>query len=156
MTHEFELVMQGPNIREEFDEEYLLWCKAVMTYCKETQNLSTTIQNIIKRTRLFFILLRVCLCVCLYVYIHLVGDDMLITSSMWCLGLLLIPIKMKPSDGDIPFLIKFVPVSRNLIMQNIMINICRMKHLHQRSWTRITTNPMWLCLKGISTVNTSF
>ena len=80
MTHEFELVMQGPNIREEFDEEYLLWCKAVMTSCKETQNLSTTIQNIIKRTRLFFIM-PVCINNNL-LYIHLVGDDMLITSSM--------------------------------------------------------------------------
>ena len=100
----------------------------------------------------FTLCMFVCMPVCInnnLLYIHLVGDDMLITSSMWCLGLLLIPIKMRPSDSDIPFL-------SNLIMQNIMINICRIQHLHQSSRTRIATNPMWLCLKGISTINTLF
>ena len=92
-----------------------------MTYCKETQNSSTAIQNIIKRTDLdcesvfhLTLCMFVCMSVCLnnnLLCIYLVGDDMLIMSSMRCLGLLLIPIKMKQSDGDIPFLMTFVPVS---------------------------------------------
>ena len=37
MTLEFGLVMQRPNIREEFDDELYIWSKAIINYCKTTQ-----------------------------------------------------------------------------------------------------------------------
>jgi len=33
---EFELTMQRPSLKNEFDEELILWSKAVTSYCKKT------------------------------------------------------------------------------------------------------------------------
>lgn len=40
-----------------------------------------------------------------------IGDEQLLTKAIRCLGLLLIYTKVKKTDGDIPFLMTFVPVS---------------------------------------------
>ena len=47
MALEFGLVMERPDIKEEFDEQLELWCKAAITYCKKTQVKSTAIQRVI-------------------------------------------------------------------------------------------------------------
>ena len=39
--------MQDQNIQERFDEELLLWCKAILCYCKDTQKRSTAIQTLV-------------------------------------------------------------------------------------------------------------
>ena len=36
MTQEFALVIQQPNIREEFDDELLAWSKVIITYCQNS------------------------------------------------------------------------------------------------------------------------
>ena len=41
----------------------------------------------------------------------LTGDDVLVMKAIRCLGLLLIPMKTKHAEGDIPFVMRFVPVS---------------------------------------------
>ena len=47
MTQEFALVMQRPNIREEFDDDLLIWSKAIITYCRNTQKRSSAIQLVL-------------------------------------------------------------------------------------------------------------
>ena len=37
--------------------------------------------------------------------------EMSVMFALRCLGILLIPTKTKRADGDIPFILKFVPVS---------------------------------------------
>jgi len=55
-----------------------------------------------------------CLHVCVYVNyllcLYLIGDELLIAATR-CLGLLFIPTKTKEESGDIPFFMRFVPVS---------------------------------------------
>ena len=46
------------------------------------------------------------------------GDDQLLVKAMRCLGLLLIPVKTKEVTGDIPFFVRFVPVS--ILIKNII------------------------------------
>lgn len=45
---EFELTMQRPNLKDEFDEELVLWTKAVVKYCKRACTRSTAIQKLVK------------------------------------------------------------------------------------------------------------
>ena len=40
-----------------------------------------------------------------------IGDELLLLKCIRCLSLLLTYSKVKKSDGDIPFLMTFVPVS---------------------------------------------
>ena len=42
----------------------------------------------------------------------LVGDEQMLLKAIRCLCLLLIYNKTKPTEGDIQFFMKFVPVSR--------------------------------------------
>ena len=49
MTQEFALVMQRPNIREEFDDDLLMWSKAIITYCRNTQKRSSAIQLVLSQ-----------------------------------------------------------------------------------------------------------
>ena len=37
MSLEFGLVMERPNIREEFDDELYFWSKAIISYCNVSQ-----------------------------------------------------------------------------------------------------------------------
>jgi len=45
---EFQLIMQRPEIKEEFDEEFILWSKAVVNYCKKKCTKTTAIQKLVK------------------------------------------------------------------------------------------------------------
>lgn len=47
MTIEFGLVLPRDNMREEFDEELLLWSKSVISYCRKTQKSTTSIQTLV-------------------------------------------------------------------------------------------------------------
>ena len=47
MTQEFALVIQRRNIREEFDDDLLIWSKAIITYCRNTQKRSSAIQLVL-------------------------------------------------------------------------------------------------------------
>ena len=40
--------MQRRNFKNEFDEELILWCRAVVSYCKKTCTKSTAILSLIK------------------------------------------------------------------------------------------------------------
>ena len=40
--------MQRRNLKNEFDEELVLCCKAVVNYCKKTCTKSTSIQSLVK------------------------------------------------------------------------------------------------------------
>lgn len=48
MTLEFGLVMQRPNIREEFDDELYFWSKAIIDYCSVAQKKCAAIQAVLK------------------------------------------------------------------------------------------------------------
>ena len=52
MTFEFGLVMQRPGIKEDFDDELVLWSKAAINYCKITQKKSSAIQIVVGDTDL--------------------------------------------------------------------------------------------------------
>jgi len=45
---EFELTMQRPNLKDHFDEEFLLWSKATISYCKKSCKKTTAIQKLVK------------------------------------------------------------------------------------------------------------
>jgi len=45
---EFQLIMQRPEIKEEFDEEFILSSKAVVNYCKKKCTKTTAIQKLVK------------------------------------------------------------------------------------------------------------
>lgn len=45
---EFELIMQRSNLKIEFDEELILWSKAIVTYCKTKFRKMAAIQKIVK------------------------------------------------------------------------------------------------------------
>ena len=45
---EFELVMQGKHIKEEFDEQLIIWSKATILYCKNRCTKTTAIQSLVK------------------------------------------------------------------------------------------------------------
>ena len=45
---EFELIMQRSNLKDEFDEELILWSKAVVTYCKAACRKMTFVQKLVK------------------------------------------------------------------------------------------------------------
>ena len=47
----------------------------------------------------------------MFASVHAIGNDQLLIKSVRCLGLLLIPMKSKEATGDIPFLMRFMPVS---------------------------------------------
>jgi len=47
----------------------------------------------------------------LHALIIVIGNDDLLIVAARCLALLLIPTKTKEESGDIPFFMKFVPVS---------------------------------------------
>ena len=40
--------MQRNNLKENFDEQLILWSKAIILYCKKTCTKSTAIQSLIK------------------------------------------------------------------------------------------------------------
>ena len=40
--------MQRSNLKGEFDEELVLWTKAIVNYCKKTCGRSTAIQKLVK------------------------------------------------------------------------------------------------------------
>lgn len=44
MVQEFALVCKEENIRDRFEESFVLWCRAIASYCKETQIKSSVIQ----------------------------------------------------------------------------------------------------------------
>ena len=44
------------------------------------------------------------------VWLFLIGDDNFLINALRCLGVLLTTRKSKKADGDIPFLVRFVPV----------------------------------------------
>ena len=52
---------------------------------------------------------------CTYCWFEIVlftlGDDVFLTNSLRCLAILLTTSKMKKHEGDIPHLMKFVPVT---------------------------------------------
>ena len=43
-TQELCYVLKRTNIRDEFDEEYLVWARSIIHYCKDTQIKSTSLQ----------------------------------------------------------------------------------------------------------------
>jgi len=45
---EFEIIMQRPDLKEHFDEEFILWSKAVVYYCKKKCTRMSTIQKLVK------------------------------------------------------------------------------------------------------------
>ena len=47
---EFELTMQRHDLKDGFDEELVLWSKAVVSYCKKTCTRSTAIQALVGDT----------------------------------------------------------------------------------------------------------
>ena len=47
----------------------------------------------------------------MHIFMHTGNDESLTLRAVRCLSLLLIPTKTKSSDGDIPYVIRFVPVS---------------------------------------------
>ena len=48
MSLEFGLVMERPNIREEFDDELYFWSKAIISYCNVSQKKCVAIQAVLK------------------------------------------------------------------------------------------------------------
>jgi len=50
MTAEFGAVMQRPEIREQFDDELVLWSRAILQYCRATQTQCTAIKKILDET----------------------------------------------------------------------------------------------------------
>lgn len=40
--------MQNRKLKNEFDEDLVLWCKAIVSYCKKTCTKSTSIQSLLK------------------------------------------------------------------------------------------------------------
>lgn len=47
---EFELTMQNPELKDQFDEEFISWSKAIVNYCKSKCTESTAIQKLVKDT----------------------------------------------------------------------------------------------------------
>ena len=45
---EFEMIMQRPELKDQFDEEFIVWSKAVVNYCKKRCTKSTAIQKLVK------------------------------------------------------------------------------------------------------------
>lgn len=41
---EFALCCKKDDLRQKFEETFFLWCRAIITYCKETQVRSTALQ----------------------------------------------------------------------------------------------------------------
>lgn len=44
---EFELIMQRHDLKDEFDEELVLWSRAVVSYCKRACTKSAAIQALV-------------------------------------------------------------------------------------------------------------
>lgn len=47
---EFGLIMQRSEIKDEFDEDFIPWAKAVMLYCKQSCMKTTAIKTIVDAT----------------------------------------------------------------------------------------------------------
>ena len=45
---ELEIIMQRPDLKEHFDEEFILWSKSVVYYCKKKCTRMSTIQKLVK------------------------------------------------------------------------------------------------------------
>ena len=44
---EFQLILQRPNIQEEFESQFLQWCEAIVDYCRETHCNCTAIRSVV-------------------------------------------------------------------------------------------------------------
>ena len=47
----------------------------------------------------------------MHAFLTYIGEDVMMIDSIRCLALLLTSTKVKNSSGDIPYVVKFVPVS---------------------------------------------
>ena len=48
-TQEFGLIIDRPNVREHFDEDFMKWAVAVIKYSKETQVKNSAIQMVVSQ-----------------------------------------------------------------------------------------------------------
>lgn len=48
MSQEFEMVVQKQNFLEEFEENFPLWCKAIIIYSKESQSQTAAIRGALR------------------------------------------------------------------------------------------------------------
>lgn len=48
-TQEFGLIIDRPNVREQFDEDFMKWAVAVIKYSKETQVKNSAIQMVVSQ-----------------------------------------------------------------------------------------------------------
>lgn len=69
---EFEQIMQRPSMKEEFDEDFLNWAKAVILYAQRSCTKFTAVQSIVKNVDVEceFYTYTYCSYICL-LYIHI-------------------------------------------------------------------------------------
>lgn len=116
--------MEREGLRFEYEQRFPMWMKAVIQYCKETQIRSTSLQS---ETSKFKVNMdegkckNVCVSTNVYTWGHkfFVGDCAMM--GLRCLALLLIPMKNKQMDDNIPFITKVVPVSCVLAEHRVQI-----------------------------------
>ena len=128
-------------MRDNFEEKFLLWSTAIITYCKDTQVRSTALQietleytpdleegynTIIK----------------FYSYnISFYFSDRRALMALRCLALLFAPMKTKKLEESIPYILKIVPVSTNSIYRyNDNCALCSVVLLQVKPQRRKTIN----------------
>ena len=82
-----------------------------------------------------------------------IGDEHILMKAIRCLSLLLIPSKAKSSEGDIPFLMKFVPVSNNMYDHHKIL-MYRMTHHLRKLQNLLTASLTSLFLDMMNMINT--
>lgn len=46
IAYEVGLILEKPDVRDEFNSAFLCWCHAIIEYCKSTQVRSTALQQV--------------------------------------------------------------------------------------------------------------
>ena len=104
------------------------WAGAVLKYCRETQANSSAIQLVLTNFSEdcdagHLVYIAYFLHSLLHIFAYIIhSTDTCAMLALRCLGILLLPSRTKKADGDIPFIIKFVPVSE--LSLYILVCVC--------------------------------
>ena len=125
-AQEFGLIAGNNCLRENFEAEFSSWSEAIVCYCKETQVKSTALQEETKDFSDDMYTDECMFCMIPHSELFIINyfySARLAMMSLRCLTLLFAPLKKKKleSHGDIPYVLKIVPVS--IVHNNVPLRL---------------------------------
>ena len=108
---DFDLICKRENLRDEFEESFPQWARAVVKYCKDTQVKSTALQA--ETEEFHEDISDGMFSKCTMHPCSLLGflTDKCALMALRCMAIMFTPMELKKMGDSIPFVLQVVPVS---------------------------------------------